>query len=497
LKLFLALILLLSSANCFSQDWQTVTTNRVASFEFTGDTYYSYQSKKIRIIKVDSIAVAGNDSLFFNYKSKRDEPNYYCYQLDDTGWIGTSVLIRNNGDNIFFTQNNDSILFKTTEAVGSGWHFFKLGGGNYLLAGIVSAQIETVLGIADSVKTIMLMAKNSQGISITHPLNYRTIKLSKQHGILNPFRYFYFPNDTTHFELSGITNPASGKQLLTAREIYNFDVGDVFQWQGDSRSGNAGQQELVCDEWHVLSKNVFNGGDSVVYMIEKWHYRSFRFLSNPIAYSYTHIIDTTSFQYTTNGGSVDPWPNQWYTPVGAMGSYGLSEQFSDSAFYHNRRMREQSEYFVDNIFPGCITEMIADCLLWDYYYAEGLGNVAIEDWTQPPNCVDYHMVYYQKGSDTWGTPANCPAILGEENIVKSPVKIFPNPFSEEINIEVPSIKTGIVTIEISDATGKIVQSVLADNATGLKISTENLSRGFYVISLRSKTINFHYRLVKN
>ncbi|MCX6290647.1 MAG: T9SS type A sorting domain-containing protein [Bacteroidetes bacterium] len=489
------LISLFISTTAIAQDWQTVLSNRSACFEFSN--YQDiYNAKELRVIKVDSIAMYGGDSMFFNYQTIRDMyvggSSFACYQLNDTGWIGSSILIKNNGDNVFFNEQNDSIIIKTLAGVGIAWRLFELGSGNYLEAEITSSQVETILGVNDSVKTILLNAKNNLGQPVIHAMNNKVIKISKQHGILTPYRFFYFPGDTTQFIVSGITNPDYGRQLLTKHDIYNFNVGDLFQWEGQQRLGGLQNWIHKYDETRVLSKVNSIGGDTTTYIFDNIHYNITQIYPN-ITYSYSHDSDTIAIQFN-QWSSLDFLPNQLYS---FSGTFGIAEQFSDSSHYHDRSIRGQSDYLAYDSFYDCYSYPIGSCIFWNYYYADGLGNVAIYDGTSFPACIDYHMVYYDKGSETWGIPLNWPVILAVNKEIQPDLKIFPNPFDHVLNIDCSQLKMQVLKIKISDATGKVIKSLITHGQNQLRISTDDLSSGFYLLKLESERNTLHYKLVKN
>lgn len=327
-------------------------------------------------------------------------------------------------------------------------------------------------------------AKDNLGQPISHLMSNRVIKISKQHGIITPCRFNNFPDDTTQFKLSGRT-------LLTQRDIFNFNVGDFFQWDGTQRSGVANFVHTY-EQTQVFSKD--SSADSIKYVIDYTYYRITHILPNTY-YLYGHDTDTIVYAFN-QPSTLDLIPNKFYS-LGLGNSYGVDEQLSDSAYYHDRSMKQESKYYVYDAFQNCISEGIFDCGFWDYFYAEGLGIVRIFDYTQFPFCYDYQMVYYNKGSETWGTPLNWSLILSANEIGKNDFKIFPNPFNDVLNIEFPDFKNDPSKIEITDVNGRLVKSLDSEEQQDLKIFTGDMKPGFYLLKIELGNNSFHYKLLKN
>ena len=108
---------------------------------------------------------------------------------------------------------------------GTTWLFDAASNTN---ATVLSSQIETIFGNPDSVKTIAL----SNGL---------LFKLSKSFGLLS------FPeNDADDvMELVGIEDSNLGESLPTYRNIFDYQPGDVFQYDEESFMGIQSKHEMV------------------------------------------------------------------------------------------------------------------------------------------------------------------------------------------------------------------------------------------------------------
>lgn len=83
--------------------------------------------------------------------------------------------------------------------------------------------------------------------------------------------------------------------------------------------------------------------------------------------------------------------------------------------------------------------------------------------------------------------------------INSGVKIFPNPFFSEINIELPS-NHNFNTLEILDSIGKVIylkKVVQGEKKLKLFPGKNKLKKGLYFIKLKGENIDYQKKLIKN
>ncbi|HRP58722.1 MAG TPA: hypothetical protein PK833_00325, partial [Vicingus sp.] len=206
--------------NLFSQDYRLISPNKEVHFN----------TNSILTLKIDSNFISGTDTTYFNHKALVvDYIIYPCSgRISDTSWVGYGITVQQNGDYIFRNIQNEPILIKSTALLNDSWVLYTFLNGDYIEAKITSILQETVLGNIDSVKTITLQAKNSLNSIITHAVNGTELKLSKYNGIIKLYAFKNFPNTLTSCVIVGSSNPNNGVVNLTAADVYNFDIGDIF-----------------------------------------------------------------------------------------------------------------------------------------------------------------------------------------------------------------------------------------------------------------------------
>ena len=75
------------------------------------------------------------------------------------------------------------------------------------------------------------------------------------------------------------------------------------------------------------------------------------------------------------------------------------------------------------------------------------------------------------------------------------VKVYPNPVTSNLTIEVPSATTENSTVIISDLTGKVISTSTLENAVTV-LNVDDLVKGVYLISIDSKSVQKTIRIVK-
>lgn len=103
--------------------------------------------------------------------------------------------------------------------------------------------------------------------------------------------------------------------------------------------------------------------------------------------------------------------------------------------------------------------------------------------------------YRSESSFTVSAVSSCPSsrIAVEEEDEQQEIKLFPNPASDQLNIELPeSLSTGVLSI--FDLTGKLVLQTQIEH-TRKSIDISRLAPGFYTVQLNSSTVLHHASIV--
>ena len=263
-QFILSLFTLLSSITCYSQNFELFKSDKIAQFDRHDNSdnenrHYLYE------IKFDSVIISETETIFYpkQYKNWLKSYNYDFFTAEVpshssssllTSWIGKKVVKSNTG-NIYkiIQHDNDTLTIDTEKGVGESWQFSTgvTATVNYIL-------VELILpNIVDTVKVIQ--AGN------------RTLKISKNHGIIQAFAFNAFPENETYtctefqsyfttsktLNLVGINIAGYPYFYQDANDFFSYEVGDFFKT--DFRANSS----ITSYEYTVTGK--VNNAFSTVY----------------------------------------------------------------------------------------------------------------------------------------------------------------------------------------------------------------------------------------
>lgn len=118
---------------------------------------------------------------------------------------------------------------------------------------------------------------------------------------------------------------------------------------------------------------------------------------------------------------------------------------------------------------------------------------------------DYHLVCLAasgpNGFDVFcrniSTDISTTGITKFETI--SNLKVYPNPFSNEVKIDLNLLRKGEITAQIIDISGKIIDFQILELTPGnhsVKFDTKNLNNGIYILNIIGEGINKNFKIIK-
>jgi hypothetical protein len=252
-----------------------------------------------KAIKLDSIQTQGNYTHYYNFYTVRDTgviPNNACLDINAGSWLGKKIIKNNWQQLIFINAQNDSIFLNYNASIGSSNLFYQFSNNDKIMATVEGFETRTIYGITDSIKKISLQFYNAGNLMAAHPLNGKEIILSKNFGAICLPNFYYFPQDTVFL------NRRFNMKMLTSKDIYNFNIGDVFCYAEYLYDINSGTGANLPDNYvyHILNK--FYNTDSTVVNYGRWieYYDTQIVPGVGINTVYSSIYDTTSYSLVYN-----------------------------------------------------------------------------------------------------------------------------------------------------------------------------------------------------
>ncbi len=480
-RIVLFLFFISSNNFLFSQNYRLVNLQR--------SSYYSYFDQEINkttvcVIDIDSSSSSGIDSLFFNYKSLYNLNSSGCNDVIDTGFIGHHFVLKPNGETVFLNENNDSVIFHPYGNLNHSWMMFDLGGGNSYQATIISIATENILGVIDSVKTILIQP-SSPGI-----FTGKQIKIGKNFGFIQTYNLLRFPDDTTTYRLEGISNPDFGIRNINMYDIFNFIIGDTIQLYGEF-SYDVPHHLWTWEQKNILSKYESANNDTVIYDIEKIYFREEHYFTN-VTTSFSH--DTSQFVYIISEDSVfNKRPLEFI--IKFQNYYAYSSLLTNDTLYNSRQKKNLEEYASFDQSNHCIFNGGGWCYIPTKIYTEGLGQTYFT--LDGGSCGNEHLIYFHKGNEIWGTGINWSGVLGnKENQNDYNINIYPNPFSDIIKINFAvNLKTK-GTLKIQNIYSQTLYSITFEDQNQFEVPVKEFNKGVYILTISIENQLYNYKLIK-
>jgi hypothetical protein len=244
---------------------------------------------------------------------------------------------------------------------------------------------------------------------------------------------------------------------LTNGQVYNYNVGDIIQSYYVTFS-QSGSEPPTYYTKTILTKSFSVNNDTIFYTIKRNTYR-------PVPINDPFFNTDTIGEMATN--LTEPIKHN-------NGTTCYQTQDSFYLDYGNKQVwARYPKNDTDTICfePTTHTTKFIEGLGGPFYYFKPKGGT-----------ISYkeELIYYQKGSDSWGTRFN--SIIDRENF-KAKIEIYPNPTNDKINIR--SLET-YSNFDIIDLFGKVQ---ISNNKTNNTLDISGLKTGIYFI-------NFYYKDLK-
>jgi len=271
----------------------------------------------------------------------------------------------------------------------------------------------------------------------------------------------------------------SSQEILTIRQVFDFEVGDEFHYRNIINEELYSSFSPNADRFTVINKYYSSTSDTLFYTFSQDSY-------------YTKYI----------ADSIPPkWPKVFFTDtiLLAISSLDSSILFFDKIEYGDTIYHwiDFPWYFYDTIQETtaslCNTEVTGfECATDNFEpdvhlkkYGKGVGLVRYARILSPAPTFyyDYRLFYYKKGDEICGTPD----ITSETNVVsfESVVQIFPNPTDNFFVIKPLNGLQSAFSFEMHDLQGKVV--IYRNNNIGeLFVDVSGLSRGYYLLKIVSE-----------
>lgn len=262
---------------------------------------------------------------------------------------------------------------------------------------------------------------------------------------------------------------------LTNREIFNFNIGDAFQYRYFYQLG--GYQYLILD------KKPIGGTDSMVYVVQRVsHNFTMDYSKTPPQKVYSFYSDTINLEIPHLDVFVDVKYDKFknFKPDSCMG-------YTDTFQYSLKYEAPIFQYRNDVLCRFEVSSTFEE-------FGKGIGRTRF--WIFDPvgpYKYEEEMVYYRKGSFSNGIYDDAYLLgINEPHSYTSPIGIYPNPCSLSIAFT-RSFKFGS-PFTITDAVGK---TITYGNFISETLDISALPNGFYFINISENDHHYFGKFLKN
>jgi hypothetical protein len=492
-----ALLLCGCSAFVCSQPYALFNTSELPVF------YQSSQGKVkggTKGVRFDSTVVQGSDTVYFLYPHLRDTSTGYNQRcvLDPWGdsWVGPKIVSKPKGVYWLFNGKGDTIWLETGAPVDSSWVMYDWDSAGIIEATVQSIDTMSFADYHDSVKTINLQVKNNSGGNITHDINDVQLLISKNRGFVQLIPFYNFPQDTNIFYRS-TSHP------LTYREVYNYSVGDEFEYRNEGSDSWSGYRKTTLKR--VLEKKVASDSTTVTYTLSKKACKMTWGPHSPKHY-YTHDTIEVEHNYTT-------------TPVGA--DYLPKEPIMDTFQRLNQTYELVSEQrfngrahqiFVEDYYASspdsCYSYSTAK-IIYKHFYIKGCGYLKKRIDRTVGSDLPKRLIYFRKGNRTWGEKvlvadslcSSSDSIKQDTLVDSTTFHVYPNPIRHQLTVHFQLANTQKINLKIYNMKGQVVSHPIQgdfEHQGRYKrvVDFSDYAEGLYVVHFSTRDQHWYKKVFK-
>ena len=165
----------------------------------------------------------------------------------------------------------------------------------------------------------------------------------------------------------------------------------------------------------------------------------------------------------------------FYTDLDSLVNDGLIDEVGSEPWMYNGRL--YNEY------------LPCECIL--KLYVVGCGMAEDVNVEEPNYACNISLVYFKKGEEEWGNPIEFYTGMNKVNEI-SEIKVYPNPASDYLHID---IESGNITIEEAIIYNHLGQKVLEDVPVNNTVDVSKLKPGIYFIEVETNESRIRQKLM--
>ncbi|HET6244860.1 MAG: T9SS type A sorting domain-containing protein [Bacteroidetes bacterium] len=465
----LIFLFLFNAMLLIAQNYQTVLSNRIGYFEDS--------NKDVRCIRIDSV-LPQTDSIFFPAPNINFDGE--CFTPYGPSWLGSMVIVKNDGYNLYFNKDKDTVKIKTIASLNETWTAFQIQDSIVITAKVIQITLSSFVGVSDSTKTIEFKVYDKAMVPMNHDLNNKTIILSKNHGWVKVLNFNLFPHLYSfspfyidllqEYALIGLSDPQVGIQNLLWFQVHDFQIGDEIHseyYNNGVYNGSFSYSTTIKTIEKYLERYDFQ--DSIVYKVETRRAKELNYYMGDKVQSFTH--DTLI-------KVIKPFPLFDHFP---LEPFLEGTELGEISMKNYSRLQKTPLFGLSNESDSCWKEIIFSGCMNNDFYVKGLGGPFYSCYYNF-NINEQKLIYYKKGVQTYGSPFI--ALDAPEHARDKNPELYPNPATEHIWLKATDLTLPLM-FDLHDIMGrKVLEQELKAMLSFVHVGS--LERGIYFYSFRNE-----------
>lgn len=403
-----------------------------------------------------------------------------CHQQNLPGWLGKKVKTNNIGKYTFYQVNGDSLSF-VFNADANDTNLIFQNNTEILRMSFANTTSVQILGFTDSINYYNLYHTDINGNPINSVLSQFQLAVGKQLGLINFLKIDSFPNEIITLSLLGNQQPNLGIFAITDELVYDYNIGDEYQWHDYSSVSLGGWPPNIYNamvKYTILDKTITS--DSIFYS----------FLLNTINLSTNvQITDTVDFNIQKNKVICE-------IPIEIFDGSNYKQfkqiELCGNNYWELTLMNEPYNLAfcaLDTCWGGIDTQGPAASITKKIIL--GLGQTNLQDILtgggfNQSHYITSELVYFKKNGQICGTEQIVGNKETSDNLHR--LTIAPNPAKQSVRISYTVTEaSAFVNISVYNLQGQLVIEKVVPNKINITSSTlidvNELNNGFYFINL--------------
>jgi len=426
----------------------------------------------------------------------------YCAPANIPLWLGPKITQLELNEYQLFSSNGDTLNFNFDLDPGDSTLVYS-DDGEYFYMIYETSDLDTYMNYTDSVTKYRMAHLNQSGSVVNSSVNNAPVIIGKNLGIVNFFRIDSFPEMLQPIQIAAHVETQSGLHRLKAEDIFDYEVGDFFQFKyvQSEYAPSTGYTKYV--DRTVLERNETDTNITYIFGIDEGKFQN---VVEPVDGGFVNTIDTSFASETvenivSKSEIIAELPLHRHPDDEPYLFEEISFQDNDCGFRWQYVSRKSFMYkcYANSIDcyvnPLNSSENPSIPIYGPTVYEQGLGiTSSFGGWQNNlvNNTLSKKLIYYEKSGISCGDQW---VLSTDDYPMKEDLKIWPNPSVNEIEISLPSPTDLIEQVELYSVKGKLVYASKTGRTGSMKISTQDLPSGLYIVKAMSKNVIYTQKLV--